>query len=159
MELLVKTNELTYLKVTMKKNLYKKNNIEYPFSEITKNIRVSVYTNYLSDQSDPYNNIWLWSYHILIENNNSSPIKLIDRHWIITDASGKIQEVKGEGVIGKQPKINPGNYFEYSSGTPLKEPSGFMTGTYGIQSENEKYFKINIPTFSLDIPSNNIIIN
>ena len=143
----------------MNKILYKKNNIEYPYSEITKKIRVSVYTSYLSDQSEPDNNIWLWSYHILIENNNKNSAKLINRHWIITDASGNTQEVKGEGVIGKQPKINPGDYFEYTSGAPLKQSSGFMTGTYGIQLENNEYFRVNIPTFSLDIPSNNIIIN
>ena len=141
------------------KGFYKRNNIIYPYSEITKNLRVSVFTNYLNDQSDPHNSLWLWSYHILIENYNDTPVKLIDRHWKITDASGLTQEVKGEGVIGKQPTIRPDNYFEYTSGTPLKQSSGFMTGSYGMQWETNEYFKIKIPTFSLDVPSNDKIIN
>ena len=143
----------------MKKILYIKNNIEYPYSEITHKIRVSVFTNYLNDQSEPNNNIWIWSYHILIENNNYYYVQLIDRYWKITDSSGNTNEVEGEGVIGKQPNIKAGGYFEYSSGTPLKESSGFMTGTYGMKWKNNEYFKVNIPTFSLDMPSNDIIIN
>ena len=143
----------------MNNKSYVKNNIVYPYTEVTQNIRVSVNTNYLSDQSEPDKNLWLWSYHILIENLNKSSVKLIDRHWKITDCTGYIQEVKGEGVIGKQPKIGPNNYFEYSSGTPLRVSSGFMTGSYGMKWHNNEYFKINIPTFSLDVPSSNKIIN
>ena len=143
----------------MKNSVYTKNNITYPYSEITQNIRVSVYTNYLEDQSEPDKNLWLWSYHILIENYNDINVQLMNRYWKITDSTGYIQEVQGEGVIGKQPNINPNNYFEYSSGTPLRVSSGFMTGNYEMKWENNKYFKINIPTFSLDVPSSNKIIN
>ena len=134
------------------KGFYKRNNIVYPYSEITKNLRVSVFTNYLNDQSDPHNSLWLWSYHILIENYNDTPVKLIDRHWKITDASGLTQEVKGEGVIGKQPTIRPDNYFEYTSGTPLSTPSGIMKGTYQMKTPGGEKFEIEIPAFSLDSP-------
>ena len=90
---------------------YIKDNIEYYYTEVTKNIRVSVKTNFLSDQSDTENNLWVWSYHILIENNGNDKVQLIDRYGKITDATGIIKEVKGSGVIGEQPTIKPGEFF------------------------------------------------
>lgn len=138
---------------------YTKNNIEYPYSLITHNIRVSVKTNFLNDQSDEDNNLWVWSYNILIENNRTETIQLIDRYWKITDEAGHIQEVKGAGVIGQQPIIEPKNSFQYSSGTPLSKPSGFMNGIYNMIYERNKPLKVIIPTFSLDKPLNKIILN
>ena len=138
---------------------YIKDNIEYYYTEVTKNIRVSVKTNFLSDQSDTENNLWVWSYHILIENNGNNKVQLIDRYWKITDATGIIKEVKGSGVIGEQPTIKPGEFFEYTSGTPLNKSSGFMSGNYRMINENNESFFIDVPIFSLDIPSVQKILN
>ncbi len=138
---------------------YIKDNIEYYYTEVTKNIRVSVKTNFLSDQSDTENNLWVWSYHILIENNGNDKVQLIDRYWKITDATGIIKEVKGSGVIGEQPTIKPGEFFEYTSGTPLNKSSGFMSGNYRMINENNESFFIDVPIFSLDIPSVQKILN
>lgn len=138
---------------------YIKDNIEYYYTEVTKNIRVSVKTNFLSDQSDTENNLWVWSYHILIENNGNDKVQLIDRYWKITDATGIIKEVKGPGVIGEQPTIKPGDFFEYTSGTPLNKSSGFMSGNYRMINENNESFFIDVPIFSLDIPSVQKILN
>lgn len=136
-----------------------KNYSTYPYSLVTSGIRVSVKTNFLSDQSDEDKNLWVWSYHILIENNRAERVQLIDRYWKITDETGHIKEVKGSGVIGQQPIINPKNTFQYSSGTPLSKPSGFMNGTYNMIYKGNKPLKIIIPTFSLDIPLKNIVLN
>ena len=138
---------------------YIKDNVEYYYTEVTKNIRVSVKTNFLSDQSDTENSLWVWSYHILIENNGNDKIQLIDRYWKITDATGIIKEVKGSGVIGEQPTIKPGEFFEYTSGTPLNKSSGFMSGNYRMINENNESFFIDVPIFSLDIPSVQKILN
>ena len=138
---------------------YIKNNVEYYYTKITKDIRVSVKTDFLHDQSDEESSLWVWSYHILIENNGNDIVQLIDRYWKITDASGIIQEVKGSGVIGQQPSIKPGEFFKYSSGTPLKKPSGFMVGNYRMINEKNKSFFIDVPIFSLDAPSINKILN
>ena len=138
---------------------YIKDNVEYYYTEVTKNIRVSVKTNFLSDQSDTENSLWVWSYHILIENNGNDKIQLIDRYWKITDATGIIKEVKGSGVIGEQPTIKPGEFFEYTSGTPLNKSSGFMSGNYRMINEKNESFFIDVPVFSLDIPSVKKILN
>jgi len=138
---------------------YIKDNVEYYYTEVTKNIRVSVKTNFLSDQSDIENGLWVWSYQILIENNGNDRVQLIDRYWKITDATGIIKEVKGSGVIGEQPTIKPGEFFEYTSGTPLNKSSGFMSGNYRMINENNESFFIDVPVFSLDIPSAQKILN
>ena len=138
---------------------YIKDNVEYYYTEVTKNIRVSVKTNFLSDQSDTENSLWVWSYHILIENNGNDKVQLIDRYWKITDATGIIKEVKGSGVIGEQPTIKPGEFFEYTSGTPLNKSSGFMSGNYRMINEKNESFFIDVPVFSLDIPSAQKILN
>lgn len=138
---------------------YIKDNVEYYYTEVTKNIRVSVKTNFLSDQSDTENSLWVWSYHILIENNGNDKVQLIDRYWKITDETGVIKEVKGSGVIGEQPTIKPGEFFEYTSGTPLNKSSGFMSGNYRMINENNESFFIDVPVFSLDIPFVQKILN
>ncbi|MBH88071.1 MAG: Co2+/Mg2+ efflux protein ApaG [Pelagibacterales bacterium] len=138
---------------------YIKGNTKYPYSLLTDNIRVSVKTNFLDEQSDTNQNLWVWAYHILIENNRNEAIQLIDRYWEITDETGHIQEVKGSGVIGLQPIIEPKKSFQYSSGTPLSKPSGFMKGEYNMICGQNKSLKIIIPTFSLDSPFKKVILN
>ena len=138
---------------------YIKDNLEYYYTKITKNIRVSVKTDFLSDQSDVENKLWVWSYHILIENNGNNTVQLVDRYWKITDETGHVKEVNGSGVIGRQPSIKPGESFEYSSGTPLNKPSGFMFGNFRMINEKNESFFIDVPIFSLDIPSIKKILN
>jgi ApaG protein len=110
---------------------------------------VRVSPRYLPDQSDPENGRWVWSYHIRIENNGTRDVQLIARHWIITDARGHVEEVEGEGVVGEQPLLEPGQSFDYVSGCPLETPSGTMAGTYAFAAEGD-LFEVEIPAFSLD---------
>lgn len=113
---------------------------------------VDVEPTYLEDHSDPSENTYLWAYKVKITNNSQSSVKLISRHWKIFDSNGNHREVKGEGVVGEQPVLEPGDEFEYTSGTPLKTNSGIMSGSYQMQDLQGKIFDVNIPPFSLDIP-------
>jgi len=113
---------------------------------------VNVEPTYLEDHSDPSENTYLWAYKVKITNNSQTSIKLISRHWKIFDSNGNHREVKGEGVVGEQPVLEPGDEFEYTSGTPLKTNSGIMSGSYQMQDLKGKIFDVNIPPFSLDIP-------
>jgi ApaG protein len=94
----------------------------------------------------------MWSYHIQIENLGESPYQLMNRFWHIMDGNGHIKEVSGEGVIGEQPILNPGELFEYTSGTPLHTPSGFMKGYYEMERADGNLIRVEIPAFSLDSP-------
>jgi len=123
------------------------------YSAITRAISVTVRPQYRPDQSDPAKSQYVWAYQVRIENRGDVAVQLRSRHWKITDALGRMKEVKGPGVIGQTPRLNPGEVFEYTSGTPLTTPSGFMGGTYQIVSDTGEVFDIEIPTFSLDIPS------
>ena len=122
------------------------------YTQTTRGIRVSVRPFYLDDQSDPEANHFVWAYRVKIENRGQEAVQLLRRTWHITDAHGRKQEVRGAGVVGKQPLLKPGESFEYTSGVPLPTPSGFMTGTYGMVGANGETFDIAIPTFSLDSP-------
>ena len=113
---------------------------------------VNVEPTYLEDHSDPSENTYLWAYKVRITNYSQSSVKLISRHWKIFDSNGSHREVKGEGVVGEQPVLEPGDEFEYTSGTPLKTNSGIMSGSYQMQDLQGKIFDVNIPPFSLDIP-------
>ena len=121
-------------------------------SATTGGIIVSVETTYIEKDSDPDNQYFVWAYRIKIENNSADTVQLMSRHWIITDAQGRQQEVRGAGVVGEQPVLAPGASFSYSSGTPLQTPSGFMRGTYAMRADNGREFDIEIPAFSLDCP-------
>ena len=121
-------------------------------SATTGGITVSVETAYIEKDSDPDNQYFVWAYRIKIENNSFDTVQLVSRHWMITDAQGRQQEVRGAGVVGKQPVLAPGASFSYSSGTPLQTPSGFMRGTYAMRADNGREFDIEIPAFSLDCP-------
>ena len=122
------------------------------YQKTTNAITVSVSTMYLDDQSSPEEEHHVWAYHVRIHNNGEHPVKLQNRYWRITDSFGRTQEMHGQGVVGEQPVIPPGCMFEYTSGTPLDAPSGFMMGSYGMVEPNGTSFNVEIPPFSLDSP-------
>lgn len=115
-------------------------------------IEVSVRTVYVSAQSSPENNRYVFAYTITITNSGTVPSKLLTRHWIITDANEKIQEVRGEGVVGEQPYLVPGMSFEYTSGTILETSVGVMRGTYQMMADDGTRFDAEIPAFTLSVP-------
>jgi ApaG protein len=122
------------------------------YSETTRGIKVTVEPVYLDEQSSPNDGHFVWAYHVRIENGSKATVQLRARHWRITDAQGRRKDVKGPGVVGEQPVLKPGEAFEYSSGTPLPTPSGFMVGSYQMETEAGETFDIAIPAFSLDQP-------
>lgn len=113
---------------------------------------MSVEPVYLADQSEPDDSRFVWAYHVRIENGGRDTVRLRTRHWRITDAFGRVQEVHGPGVVGVEPVLAPGESFEYTSGTPLSSPSGMMEGTYEMERDTGERFHIAIPAFSLDSP-------
>lgn len=122
------------------------------YERVTRGIRVAVEPAYLDDQSDPEEGQFLWSYTVTIENNGPEPVQLLSRYWHITDAVGHIQEVRGPGVVGAQPVIDPGKSFQYTSGCPLPTASGHMVGTYQMKSASGEAFEAEIPPFILESP-------
>ncbi|MEZ0260672.1 MAG: Co2+/Mg2+ efflux protein ApaG [Alphaproteobacteria bacterium] len=120
------------------------------YSQTTKDVTVSVRPSYLEQESSPDKNLYVWAYTVKIENKGASTVQLRTRHWKITDAYGRVQEVHGPGVVGEQPVLKPGESFEYTSGTPLATPSGIMTGSYSMQADDGNLFDVAIPAFSLD---------
>ncbi|MCW9035271.1 MAG: Co2+/Mg2+ efflux protein ApaG [Rhodospirillales bacterium] len=122
------------------------------FSAITRCINISVQPMYLEDESDPEQNRYIWAYHVIISNQGLETVQLLTRYWKIVNAAGQVHEVRGDGVIGEQPVLEPGQTFEYTSGTPLSTPSGFMGGSYEMENSNGERFDIEIPSFSLDSP-------
>ena len=129
------------------------------YTATTRAICVTVRPQYLPDQSDPAKSQYVWAYKVRIENQGDVAVQLRSRHWKITDGLGRQQEVKGPCVSGKTPRLRPGDAFEYTSGTPLSTPSGFMGGTYQMVSESGENFDIEIPTFSLDTPNESRQLN
>lgn len=129
------------------------------YEEQTRQIRVIVKPFYLEDQSSPDENHFVWAYHVKIENIGRETVQLRNRYWRITDAFGRVQEVRGPGVVGEQPILHPGEEFEYTSGTPLQTPSGIMVGTYQMESATGEFFDVAIPAFSLDSPHQPIQLN
>lgn len=113
----------------------------------------------MADQSIPADNHYVWAYSVTIENQGDETLQLRNRYWRITDAMGQIQEVHGEGVVGEQPVLKPGDSFDYTSGTPLQTPSGIMVGHYEFERENGDMTIIDIPAFSLDSPHQPRIVN
>lgn len=116
------------------------------------NIEVHAESVYLEEQSDVEEHRFVFAYHIRISNHGPEPVRLIGRHWIIADADNQIQEVKGKGVVGEQPRLNPGEVFEYNSGTVLSTPVGTMRGSYQMQTDNGELFDADIPEFLLSTP-------
>jgi ApaG protein len=122
------------------------------YSAVTREIRVQVEPVYLDDQSEPDNAQYVWAYRVQIENEGTETVQLLTRYWHITDGMGRVQEVRGAGVVGEQPVLNPGESYEYTSGTPLPTPSGIMKGSYQMSTPSGDKFDIEVPTFSLDCP-------
>ena len=122
------------------------------YKATTDHIDVSVETFYLDDQSEPDKERWVFGYRITIENHGRDTVQLLTRHWRITDARGRVIEVKGDGVVGEQPLLAPGERFQYTSGTPLGTPTGFMVGTYGMVTNEGRHFEVSVPAVSLDAP-------
>jgi ApaG protein len=120
--------------------------------ENSHNIVVEVESNYVEGQSEPNDERYVFSYTITIRNEGGQPARLLSRHWIITDANGNIQEVKGEGVVGEQPHLNPGEGFQYTSGAMISTPVGSMRGTYQMVADDGDEFDAEIPAFTLAIP-------
>lgn len=119
---------------------------------ITNNVRVEVESQYASEHSQPFQNHWSFYYTVRITNEGEDTVQLISRHWIITDAAGHTEEVQGDGVIGAQPTLGPGESFEYTSGCNLKTSSGVMRGTYHMVSDNGDHFDVEIAPFALHEP-------
>jgi ApaG protein len=120
------------------------------YHAVTREIEVTVTPRFLPERSSPDNGYFFWAYTIEITNRGEQTVQLRTRHWKITDAHGRLQEVRGPGVVGEEPVLKPGESFEYTSGVPLPTPSGFMLGTYGMETASGEKFDIDIPAFSLD---------
>jgi ApaG protein len=129
------------------------------YRAVTRQIEVTVEPNYLPERSSAENRQFFWSYTVVITNSGEETVQLRTRHWVITDASGRKQEVKGEGVVGEQPVLAPGERFEYTSGVPLPTASGFMAGRYQMVTESGEPFEIDVPAFSLDSPEGKRTLN
>ena len=129
------------------------------YRAVTRNIEVVVTPRFVADRSSPENNYFFWAYTISIVNNGTETVQLKTRHWRITDAHGRRQEVRGAGVVGEEPVLKAGKSFEYTSGVPLQTPSGFMVGSYGMVSTGGEHFEIDVPAFSLDSVESKRTIN
>lgn len=116
-------------------------------------IDIQVKTQYLTEQSAPEDEQYVFAYTITITNEGTAPAKLLSRHWIITDATGGVEEVRGDGVVGHQPRLSPGESFEYTSGSILKTPVGTMQGSYEFVDDEGKRFEAPISVFSLSVPN------
>src|SRR5579859_6933930 len=123
-----------------------------PYMANTRGIAVSVEPTYLEAQSSPDRSEYFWAYRVIIENQGRETVLLLSRHWMITNARGELNEVKGPGVVGEQPVLKPGESYAYTSGAPLNTPWGMMGGSYQMESERGERFDIEIPMFSLDSP-------
>jgi len=117
-----------------------------------QNIVVDVDTLYIESESSPEADQYVFAYTITIKNEGSAAAQLLTRHWVITDANGQVEEVRGDGVVGEQPNLKPGEGFQYTSGTVLKTPVGTMSGTYQMVSEDGSSFDAQIPEFMLSSP-------
>jgi len=122
------------------------------YEAVTKSIRVRVTPDYLEDQSSPDESHYFWAYTVEIFNDGAETVQLRSRYWSITDANGLTEEVRGSGVVGETPTLEPGDSFSYTSGCPLSTSSGIMLGSYQMSKDNGEMFSVDIPAFSLDSP-------
>lgn len=129
------------------------------YRSVTRNIEVSVEPFYLDDRSDPAENRYVWAYRVTIANHSSEFVQLMSRYWHITDALGRVEEVRGMGVVGEQPELEPGDSYQYTSGCPLSTPSGIMVGRYTMRNQAGQLFEVDIPAFSLDLPGEGRVVN
>lgn len=133
--------------------------LQATFSATTRDVAVSVTPEYLPDESHPEVGFYVWAYHVRIDNVGQRKVQLMNRHWMITDATGLVNEVRGPGVVGEQPVIRPGEGFEYSSGTHLQTAHGVMYGEYEMTDEDGNRFRVAIPMFSLDVPEHAVVLH
>ena len=129
------------------------------YTAVTHDIQVTVLPEFLDERSEPDEGRFFWAYTIEITNLSRIDVQLIARHWIITDAVGRIENVKGLGVVGEQPVLKPGETFRYTSGCPLATPSGMMSGSYRMADSEGRNLSVEIPAFSLDCPHSRRVIN
>jgi ApaG protein len=129
------------------------------YQERTRSILISVEPFYVDEQSAPEQNRFVFGYRVQIDNQGAETVQLMNRHWRITDAHGRTMEVRGAGVVGKQPVLGPGERFEYTSGTPLPTSSGIMVGSYEMVTDAGERFEAAIPAFSLDAPGRPTSVN
>jgi ApaG protein len=122
------------------------------YQSTTRDIRVTVRPEFLEEQSRPDEAYFVWAYTIMVENLGAETVTLKTRYWKITDSGGRVQEVRGAGVVGEQPTLQPGQSFQYTSGCPLTTASGFMAGAYQMETAAGEAFNVEIPAFSLDSP-------
>ncbi len=132
----------------------------WPYQATTGDLVVRVRPVYLPDQSEPSERRWVWAYQVEIENLGKRTVQLLSRHWVITDGLGRVEQVKGAGVVGEQPVLGPGEVYAYASGCPLSTPSGVMAGRYQMKLVGGgELFEIEIPPFSLDPPQARRVVN
>jgi ApaG protein len=129
------------------------------YRAVTRQIEVTVEPSFLPEKSSVAEGRYFWSYTIVITNSGTETVQLRTRHWVITDAGGRQQHIRGEGVVGEQPRLAPGEQFKYSSRVPLATASGFMAGSYQMESESGEQFDIEVPAFSLDSPDSKRVLN
>ena len=129
------------------------------YQAVTRKIRVTVEPRFVPEQSDPEEKQFFWAYTIEIANTGQERVQLRNRRWRITDGNGKLHEVEGPGVVGKQPFLKPGDVFEYTSGCPLTTPQGIMAGNYEMVTEAGEKFDVEVPAFSLDSPHAKRVLN
>jgi len=129
------------------------------YEAVTHQVKVTVEPTFDPERSDPDERRYFWLYAVEIVNLGDNPVTLMDRHWRITDANGRQQEVRGPGVIGEQPTIEPGKSFKYTSGCPLTTSSGLMVGAYRMVDPAGRSFEVSIPAFSLDFPGGKRVLN
>jgi ApaG protein len=129
------------------------------YEAVTHRVKVTVEPTFDPERSDPDQRRYFWRYSIEIANLGDKAVTLMERHWRITDADGRQQEVRGPGVVGEQPTIQPGESFRYASGCPLTTPSGLMVGEYVMVDPDGGSFKVSIPAFSLDSPDGKRVLN
>lgn len=129
------------------------------YRALTHDIEVTVEPFYLPDRSEPDKDHYVWGYRVTIANHSTREVQLLSRYWNITDGRGKVEEVRGAGVVGEQPQLSPGDSFQYTSGCPLSTPSGIMVGRYTMRDDDGRLFDVDIPAFSLDMPDTGRVLN
>lgn len=125
----------------------------------TSGVQVTVEPRFLPEHSDPEAERYVWAYRVEIRNLGPRTVQLRNRYWCITDALGRVEEVRGPGVVGEEPILAPGGAFQYTSGCPLTTPSGIMVGRYEMEAESGERFLVDIPAFSLDLPDSEVSLN
>lgn len=129
------------------------------YTAVTRNIQVTVLPEFLRERSNPEHGQFFWAYTIEISNHGEGDVQLTHRHWKITDGNGQLEEIRGPGVVGEQPILKPGDSFRYTSGCPLRTPSGIMAGAYRMVDAEGREFAVEIPAFSLDSPFSRRVLN